>query len=250
MGGADDMAWSGVSRWRVGVLVSALVVGSLTGCGAGSSPEPWTAPSREPDPPPTTEPTPTREPTRDPTPARTPPPGVRISAQVTQLGDSRLAIDYQVANGGDEPIVVFDGVPARDSPNPAEPVAEAFYAIGTGSFGARLTKQVFPTPPGVAVHARHVLHGTVVPPGRSVEAHAETDVPTTTRYPYQGVGGQPPVPATIHEVELCLGVARAADVHPLPTGSDPAHPVYAHDEFTFRHQYVWCSGPYGVSVGE
>lgn len=179
-----------------------------------------------------------REPRMSPPTA--PPSGVAFTATVS-APDGRLTVAYEIVNQGEAPVVVFNGLPHRDSPNPGEPVPEAFYVLPEGADGVRLTKQVYGLPENVSVYAPMVLRGTVVPAGGRTGEHVVVGR-LRARRPYQDIlgHGKLTVPDPPRSVRVCVGVALAEAVH-ARSRPDDAHPVYAHDTATAAAQYVFCA---------
>ncbi len=177
-----------------------------------------------------------------------PPDGVSFTATLTGRNGA-IEVSYQVVNDGTEPIVVFNGVPTVDSPNPAPAVPEAFYVIPRGGTAVRLTKQVYGLPEGVTVYAPSAIRGTVVPPGERAGERVTLTGEVRPRRPYQDVLGYSDLkpPSSVRTVELCIGVAPADKVRPRDD-SDPEHPGYGHDTATANQQYVFCSGPHPLGV--
>lgn len=176
------------------------------------------------------------------TPPTGPPEGVRFIGSITQGSTSdELIVRYQIVNDGREPVVVFNRVPATDSPNarPAEP--ENFYVTAQAGNHVQISKQVFGMPEGISVYARMVLGGTTVAPGDRLGERIETSNSFTSRRPYQDVLDHDT--ARVDEpdgITLCIGVARAGKVSRLEYHEAP-HPVYAHDNRTANQQHLFCS---------
>ncbi|MEQ7128591.1 hypothetical protein ABN034_29205 [Actinopolymorpha sp. B11F2] len=155
------------------------------------------------------------------------------------MNDEQVTIEYEIVNHGDRPIVAFNRVPSTDSPNPEPGEPENFYVEPSGT-GAVLSKQVFRTPEGVSVYARQVLRGTIVEAGERISEHIITGSTYETRRPYQELLGYDQETVQAEFVDVCIGVALAANVTAL---SKDAHPIYPHDTRTANQQHMYCSSP-------
>jgi hypothetical protein len=203
------------------VLVLAFLVSLLTGCTRGA-------------------------------PAPTPPaPGPRVSLQATfEHTGNALVVDYQFANDGSVPVVVFNGVPTKETTSTPKTDPNAVYVTASADGTVDLAKRLFPVPAGVDPAARFLMRGSIVAAGARLHERVIVPLPPLARQPYAGASGPrgAALPSPVRRVRFCLGTARQDAVRPVPSSSgdpDPA-PIYPHAAGVEAYQSVVCSPPYDL----
>jgi hypothetical protein len=191
--------------------------------------------------------------TRGGAPSPPPPPSapaLRMTVQTTfaRMG-SALVIDYQVANDDTVPIVVFNGVPAKDTVSAPKSDPNAVYVTASSGGTVDLAKRLFPVPSGVDPAARFLMRGTLVEPGARFAERVIVALPPRARVPYVDAAAAPALPDPVRRVRFCLGGARQSAVRPVPPDSGDAdpHPIYPHAAGVDAYQSVVCSAPYDLA---
>ena len=180
----------GRSRRRGALLATALtVLGGVVGCG-GADGEPAAPPALD----------------------------VRLSTQVQRDAGS-LRITYTLVNGTGEQIVVFSGLPARDTHEPPVTDPDAVYLTRRDDDTVEIAKRVFAPPDGVDVAVNVVVRGVVVAPGQQTTEAVRVPLPLRARKPYDSSAT---LPASPRRVVFCLGVIRQADVPAIPPDDVPS----------------------------
>ncbi|MQA25224.1 MAG: hypothetical protein GEU94_07095 [Micromonosporaceae bacterium] len=174
-------------------------------------------------------------------------PKAQFHAAITEQPDG-LRIQYKLVNTGKAPLIAYNGVPPKDSPNPQAPDPEAVYVTARADGTVELARRTFSVPEGVDPYAQMLIGGTILAPREDLAEEFTVQLPLVARRPYQGAMSKPPrLPAPVSRVVFCLGAARQDAFPeglrsgvPLPSGSAVEGPLFPHPS----PQHIFCSGPY------
>src|SRR5262249_18698976 len=168
-------------------------------------------------------------------------PSIQLTATL-RASTSSLAIDYHVVNTDHVPVVLFTGVPARETPERPTVDPNAVYVTASGAT-VEVSKRLFPVPDGVHPAAYATVRGVVVAPGAAFAEHVVVPLPLQVRVPYAAAMKHPPtLPDSVRTVRFCVGAARQDQVHPVPADSpdgDP-RPGFTHAPGGDRRQQATC----------
>jgi hypothetical protein len=185
---------------------------------------------------------------------------VALEASFERLG-AALTVDYTVVNDEPVPVVVFNGVPGKETTSSPRPDPDAVYVTAGDDGTVELAKRLFPVPAGVDPAAHFLLRGTVLAPGARLSERVTVPLPLRPRVPYGGAMSKPPsLPDPVRRVRFCVGSAHPDALHPVPdspipsnspvpsssAGADP-RPIYAHAAGVDAVQHLACSSSYDLA---
>jgi len=173
-----------------------------------------------------------------------PPLDVGLSFTVTKESGA-IRIDYTLVNRTGDTVVVFTGIPARDTHEPPVTDPNAVYVTPRGGDSVQIAKRVFAPPEGVGLAVDFVVRGTVVAPQKSVIEAVRIPLPLTARHPYDT---KTSLPAQPKKAVFCVGVAKKDAIAPNPaaSGDTDARPVYAHRASVAKNQHLACGEPFDL----
>jgi len=176
-------------------------------------------------------------------------PQLRLGLRVSfHQGAGSLTIDYRVVDNDSVPVVVFTGVPAKETVSAPRPDPNAVYVAPAGG-SVEIAKRLFAVPAGVDPVAQFLLRGVNLAPGEGAAERVVVALPLRLRVPYAGAMPKPPkLPDRVGRVMFCVGAARQDRLRPVPPDSadtDP-HPIFAHAGGVEEVQHVSCSAPYDL----
>lgn len=144
---------------------------------------------------------------------------VTLTARVQSSGSARLVVDYTLTHSGSTDLVALDRVPAdlgsATLPDDLDP-EHAWVYVADGV--ARVSKQAFPSAPGVRFLAAPVTGGRALPPGGTLTGRASVPLPLTLDVPGDSFEApRSPVGPDVRTWQLCIHVVeRTAPVRPSP----------------------------------
>ena len=170
-------------------------------------------------------------------------PSIDVTLDVTMTaGPDALRIEYTLVNRADEPVVVFAGIPARDTHENPEVDPNAAYVTARDDDTVEIAKRVFAPPEGVGLAVDFVVRGTVLQPRDDLREVLQVPLPLQPRHPYETDAR---LPEAARKAVFCVGVATQASVPPLPTASgesDP-RPTFPHRKSIADVQRLVCGTP-------
>ncbi|GAA5143113.1 hypothetical protein GCM10023340_07820 [Nocardioides marinquilinus] len=207
---------------RVRVLVPALALGLLAGCGDDAGGDVGDV-GDEPAPPSSSAPATSAAPADL---------GATLDADV-RVDGSLVRIRYTLTNGGDEPLPVVDAVGTDAATiDPTE-----VYVVGADDGVLQLSQRLFarPADDDNDYAAPFYAGVTEVPPGESLERSLEVGLPAREDKPFPGyyADGEQPAPWPAASVVFCVGALDPAlDLLDgrVTHGSDVAQQVLCSDE--------------------
>jgi hypothetical protein len=182
----------------------------------------------------------------DRTSAEPPAPSLDVGLTVDARRDpDALRIGYTLVNRTSKPLVVFSGVPARDTHEKPAVDSDAVYVTARDDGTVEIAKRVFAPPEGVGLAVDFVVRGAVVAPGQSAAEAVRIPLPLAARHPYDK---QVRLPTSAKRAVFCLGVAEQSAVPALPVASGDAdgRSVYPHRASVARVQQVVCGDPFDL----
>jgi hypothetical protein len=173
-----------------------------------------------------------------------PPFDVGLTVAVTREAGA-LRIDYTLVNRAGETVVAFTGIPAGDTHENPVPDPDAVYVTGRGDGTVEIAKRVFAPPEGAGLAVDFVVRGSALAPQQSVSEVVRVPLPLTARHPYD-TAARLPEPAK--RAVFCVGVAKQAEVAPVPpaSGDTDPRPIYAHRASVATNQYLACGEPFDL----
>ena len=173
-----------------------------------------------------------------------PPLDVGLTVSV-QREAGALRIDYTLVNRTAEDVLVFSGIPARDTHESPTVDPNAVYVTARDDDTVEIAKRVFPPPEGVGLAVDFVVRGSVMAPQQSVGEVVRVPLPLAARHPYD-TAARLPEPAK--RAVFCVGVAKRAAVPPVPqaSGDTDARPVFPHRATVARAQQLVCGEPFDL----
>jgi hypothetical protein len=172
-------------------------------------------------------------------------PSVTLTATFA-VSASALTIDYRVVSTDRAAVVLFTGVPKKETTQRPTADPDAVYVTASGDT-VELSKRLFAPPAGVDVAAYFTLRGTVLAPGATFTERVTVALPLQARRPYAGaMKPSPALPAEVRKVRFCVGAALQDKVAPVPAASPDGEQslVYAHNPVWEKAQRVFCSEVY------
>ncbi len=174
-------------------------------------------------------------------------PGVTLSADIGRGPGGSLAVNYRVRNGGEEPVIITDGVPARDTGLLPEPDSRAAYVKVRAGGTVEVSRRTFAAPGGSERSGTALMLGTLLRPGQEVSGAVRLQQPVRLYRPYDsGASGatasdaveRAELPDSARTVVFCLGVVDQSDVEVGLQGNvDDEHRVLRHP----TRQLLLCS---------
>ncbi|HEX5512199.1 MAG TPA: hypothetical protein VFX41_10830, partial [Actinomycetales bacterium] len=164
-----------------------------------------------------------------------------------------LNVDYRVRNSGGEPVIITDGVPARDTGLLPEADSRAAYVKVRAGGTVEVSRRTFAAPGGSERSGTALMLGTLLRPGQELSGAVRLERPVRLYRPYDGsgkpVGGsgsgatasateRAELPDSARSVVFCLGVVDQTDVEVGLQGKvDDEHRVLRHP----TRQLLLCS---------
>jgi len=173
-------------------------------------------------------------------------PGVTLSADIGRGAGGGLTVDYRVRNGGGEPVIITDGVPARDTGLLPEPDSSAAYVKVRAGGTVEVSRRTFAAPGRSERSGTVLMLGTLLRPGQDMSGSVRLERPVRLYRPYAsaGPGGtsgateRAELPDSARTVVFCLGVVDQGDVEVGLQGKvDDEHRVLRHP----TRQLLLCS---------
>jgi hypothetical protein len=155
-------------------------------------------------------------------------------------------VDYRVRNGGEEPVIITDGVPARDTGLLPEPDSRTAYVKVRAGGTVEVSRRTFAAPGGSDRSGTALMLGTLLRPGQETSGAIRLERPVRLYRPYDMAGtgatatatGRAELPESARTVVFCLGVVDQSDVEVGLQGKvDDEHRVLRHP----TRQLLLCS---------
>ena len=159
-------------------------------------------------------------------------PDVALSAALMPQGDE-LAIRYTLVNQGEEPIVVYVGVPGDAASHSYD-----VFITAREDKTAEIAKRTFAIPPGISADAVGTIEGIVIPGGEQFTEEFRIPLPLKGNRPYVS---EVKLPDPVTTAVFCVGAQLQSET-PAPKPAERGRGAYPLN----GPQHLFCSDPANI----